>query len=345
MSTFKSDIFPISNLLKNLFASNSNYHARQMPDGRYIKAKGTISSYEIRKMLFNQQSIAIYQRNRNTTVNWICYDFDIIKSVLGSKLQNEAEAHIVELVNSFCAFLDNKNVEYLLEFSGNRGFHVWLLFDTSISYKNAHQILKTILNSSNIDTNWGLVDIDLFPSTANVSGKYGKGVKIPLSKHQKSQNYSYLLNEKIIDYNSLHKSSLSDEFISEQTSILESHKRNHITELELIFDIEELEFEPEDTYYKIRKVFTASKSISANKLINHWKNNNEFKVLAELVEKDKCSHEVRKLITGILANLTNDNGDNIGKNPGQEHEKSLCVQYLFKVGCTAHSFFLFCGHA
>tara|TARA_R110002167_G_scaffold346025_1_gene556543 strand:- start:578 stop:5974 length:5397 start_codon:yes stop_codon:yes gene_type:complete len=313
MSIITEDVTVVAKLIHDNFSSNSDYHAKQLHDGRYVKTKGKVTAFEIRKMLLNEQSIAIYQRNLNNTVKWICFDFDILKAVLETDKQIDAESHIVELVNYFTNFLQKLKVNFLREYSGNRGFHIWLIFEENISYHNAYQILRTLLDLSEIKIDENLVGLDLFPSGAQISGKYGKGVKIPLSKHTKSEAYSYLLDSDIRDFSSHRINQLTPELIKNQIAILQSAKKNTLVDLEQKFDIKEVQLSNEDFYYPIRKIFTSRKNLSANDLMEHWGKSGLFSKLSEMILNDNCSNECRKLLSGMLANLHNIEGQNIGR--------------------------------
>ncbi|MFT4804947.1 MAG: hypothetical protein ACI9YE_002162 [Psychroserpens sp.] len=313
MSIITEDVTVVAKLIHDNFSSNSDYHAKQLHDGRYVKTKGKVTAFEIRKMLLNEQSIAIYQRNLNNTVKWICFDFDILKAVLETDKQIDAESHIVELVNYFTNFLQKLKVNFLREYSGNRGFHIWLIFEDNISYHNAYQILRTLLDLSEIKIDENLVGLDLFPSGGQISGKYGKGVKIPLSKHTKSEAYSYLLDSDIRDFSSHRINQLTPELIKNQIAILQSAKKNTLVDLEQKFDIKEVQLSNEDFYYPIRKIFTSRKHLSANDLMEHWGKSGLFSKLSEMILNDNCSNECRKLLSGMLANLHNIEGQNIGR--------------------------------
>lgn len=313
MSIIPDDVTVIAKLIHDNFSSNSEFHAKQLNDGRYVKIKGKMTTFEIRKMLLNELSVAIYQRNLNNTVKWICFDFDIIKSVLGTDKQAEAETHIVKLVNYFTNFLQKSKVNFLREYSGNRGFHIWLIFEENISYHNAYQILKTLLDLSEIKIDENLVGLDLFPSSEQISGKYGKGVKIPLSKHKKSEAYSYLLDSDINNFSSHRVNQLTSGFIKNQIAILQSTKKNTLVDLELKIDIKEIQLSDEDFYYPIRKIFTRRKSLSAKDLIEHWGKSELFSKLSEMILNDNCSNECRKLLSGMLSNLHNTEGQFIGR--------------------------------
>ncbi|TOF11676.1 hypothetical protein CGJ28_26765, partial [Vibrio parahaemolyticus] len=71
-------------LITNLIATDQNHYVEQQDDGTYRKKAGVVNSELIKQVLLNQESIAIYQKNNDLTIKWICFDFDILKSCIDS---------------------------------------------------------------------------------------------------------------------------------------------------------------------------------------------------------------------------------------------------------------------
>uniref|UniRef100_UPI0018EEE402 TOTE conflict system archaeo-eukaryotic primase domain-containing protein n=1 Tax=Pantoea ananas TaxID=553 RepID=UPI0018EEE402 len=179
--------------INELFSTDQDFHAEQQNDGRYLKKAGKIVASRIEHMLDSGSSIAVYQRNINDRVKWICYDFDIIKSQLETDNRFIADAELKSAVAKFCAFLDKKEIKYLIEYSGNRGIHIWITFKNEITFKVSHEITTLILEQAELNYNSDLIAIDLFPHSNKITNSVGSCVKLPLSKHKKSGIYSYFL--------------------------------------------------------------------------------------------------------------------------------------------------------
>ncbi|TOA33655.1 hypothetical protein CGK28_20820, partial [Vibrio parahaemolyticus] len=180
-------------LITNLIATDQNHYVEQQDDGTYRKKAGVVNSELIKQVLLNQESIAIYQKNNDLTIKWICFDFDILKSCIDSGLIHRGEKELEKTINTFCHTLEQCGIPFLLEYSGNRGFHVWVTFNEAINYRTGYDIQQAILQYVALDFDSSLIGIDLFPHSATPTGGVGLGVKIPLSKHKKSGCYSYLL--------------------------------------------------------------------------------------------------------------------------------------------------------
>ena len=214
----------LAKLLHNHFATNQNYHAEQQADGRYKKKSGMITPQFLKKTLEQCGSIAVYQKNADQTIKWICFDFDILKVNLQEGKIEKARVELNRTVSSFCQSLNEINIPYLLEYSGNRGFHIWITFAEKTSYRIGFDIQQALLEKIDINYNKELIAIDLFPKTGTPTNGVGICVKIPLSKHKKSDNYALILNSiNEIDLLKI-ENNINDEIIKKHIEILNAHK-------------------------------------------------------------------------------------------------------------------------
>ena len=176
----------ISELLSDIFATDQNFHIKQMPDGNYVRRSGALTSSAIIESIRSGASIGPYQKNIDSSVNWLCFDFDVKKDFLGTDIFPSAMEELNVAVDLFCEKLKHNEIPYLLEFSGQRGMHVWIIFSERISYRVAYEITQNIKTSFISIPDSGMIAVDLFPKTRAPSGGVGVGVKIPLSKHVKT---------------------------------------------------------------------------------------------------------------------------------------------------------------
>jgi len=213
----------LSSLLYSFFATDQNYHIKQQNDGIYTKKPGAVSATFIEKSINTKGSFAVYQKNSDSTVKWICFDFDILKRHINQSSYSSAEKELNRAVFLFSQTLSEFNIPYLLEYSGNRGFHVWITLDEPIGYHVAHRTLEAILMKIDLKYDDELIGIDLFPKSKSPSDGVGSGVKMPLSLHRKSNKYSTILfNAELIDsYQKI--DTLLPEIIDGQIAILTSH--------------------------------------------------------------------------------------------------------------------------
>ena len=292
-------------LISDYLGTDQNHYVEQQPDGVYHKKAGIISPELISKELLNEGSIAIYQKNVDLTIKWICFDFDILKANLVSNLRSQAEKELENTVITFCESLNYLKIPFLIEFSGNRGFHVWITLRESINYHTGYDIQQAILTKANLEFNEKLIAIDLFPHSATPTGGVGVGVKIPLSKHKKSGFYSYLL----ADIESIKKiekfESLSKDLLMQNISILDKHTSITCSELEIILG-EFFENYKVDLiqYNRIKSIKVQKNGFSVKELLTQWNGTKPLSKLAKKIEsKTNLSHAERKLIVGLLCNV------------------------------------------
>lgn len=79
--------------------------------------------------------------------------------------------------------MDGIGIQYILEFSGRRGFHIWIIFDELISKEVGFKLVSFIISKVKLNEN---IIADKFPKTPIVPRKskgVGFGVKLPLSLH------------------------------------------------------------------------------------------------------------------------------------------------------------------
>lgn len=208
----------ISKIEFDLFVVNPHAIAIQQNDGRYITKYIQYDSSLIENMLLNNGSAGCYQQSYgNGKIKWICLDFDC-------KDKSADEEDISDLYTiiktDLLSYLDELQITYLTEFSGRRGIHVWIIFDSPVDKEIGYWIINTLRNKVDLNDKYG---IDLFPQTDSYIGnRVGKQVKFPLSTH-KSGGKSFFFKE---SYEQPDDYDL--DFYRNQLSILNGYRRNNI---------------------------------------------------------------------------------------------------------------------
>ena len=168
----------IVKVIENLFISRFDVYPRQL-DGvnEYIVIKENIDKNIIASHLSGDMTIGSFQINpKDNTVKWICFDFD-------GHLAEE-----LEKAKTLFQKLKERGFAPLLEFSGRRGYHVWLFVEpvhASIARKFATEISKEIKPH------------EVFPRQDKIrEDEFGGQVKIPIGVHRVSNQRSFLFDEK-----------------------------------------------------------------------------------------------------------------------------------------------------
>ncbi|EMX6617741.1 RNA-directed DNA polymerase [Salmonella enterica] len=310
----------LATLLYRFLATDQSYHAQQQPDGTYRKRAGAITPKLLEKTLNDGGSVAIYQKNNDLTINWICFDFDIIKSNLNSENHGAAQQELERSVNHFCQSLESLNIPHLLEFSGNRGFHIWITFEDRISYRTGYEIQQTLIDATELSFNKDLIAIDLFPSSGTPTDGVGLGVKSPLSKHAKSKQYALLLSSskgiqsvtKITEFN--------DEVINKNLEILKNHRNTSKSELESVFGVFfDITHDETSRPTRVKSIKVQQNGFTLDEIFTHWEGSAPLNALAKKInETGKLSHEERKLLVGLFCNIQAKKIKNAGQSILQE---------------------------
>jgi len=166
--------------IRELFFSRTDVFAVQMPDGVYKPVRQELTDEDIEAHLRGEIVLGSYQLAPDNTVRWICWDFDAEDGNSESVLP-EAK-RLVEYIKSKEAYRNS----YMQEFTGGRGFHVWLFvkpIPAFVAMALAHQMVK----------NAG-VECEIFPKQAELPpGGLGNLVKVPFGRHMKSGKWSVVL--------------------------------------------------------------------------------------------------------------------------------------------------------
>lgn len=180
-------------LFKKLFVHRSDIFGQQNPSGAYALQKYPLTDDIISNHFAGRVTIGLYQiAPIANTVKWACIDIDINKKVWGAddfkiedwdkKLQEQAS----DLQNLFTS----KGIKTYLEFSGFKGYHIWMFFDPPVSAKDIRLFLSnTLKNVSPLYPEFGW---EIFPKQDSIDepGGVGSCVKAPNGYHHKSGQFS-----------------------------------------------------------------------------------------------------------------------------------------------------------
>lgn len=313
----------ISKKLYEYFVVNSNVIAMQMPNGNYIPQAIRYDSDLFFQMLRKNSSLAVYQqKSYSSLIKWVCLDFDIMKG-------KEDDGTIEELYESCvlpsCRFLDERGIRYLVEYSGRRGIHIWIIFDAffekQVGFDFIDFILKNVDFGEKFNTVYGL---DKFPATRFGKNKLGKAVKLPLSVHKKTNKQSMFLNvdEKI---NLTNRGIHTEEFYVQQNLILEQYQLNS---LEIFAKIEINIDKHNNLKYRVQKY--QKNRLDFQKLVESTQNSIVFVKLWNRINRGEMSYYDRVFLVGTFSQVDPELLNYIfSMQPN--YDESLTQKYILKL--------------
>ena len=183
--------------LYNKIVIRKDVYATQEPNGAYYPVT---KQFDPNIYIDGKQTTGSYLLDKNNKVKCFVIDIDLNK-----KYVDEARGDISEylpLIQNQTNVINDVFVKHgcqtLLEFSGNRGYHIWgFLSHPSPAVGIRSVLLELERQFPEIDKeklHW-----EIFPKQDFLeNGGLGNLIKMPLTLHQKSGKYSYLVDE---DYN------------------------------------------------------------------------------------------------------------------------------------------------
>lgn len=305
------------NIVLDYFFTNKNIYAKQLDNGIYNTIKSPVSSRIIANSIKNQDSILAYQE-RNGYLKWICLDIDINKERISNDIIEEDFAVLLQSTRNVHNFLSDKNISHLVEFSGNRGFHIWVFFTEPLSKVYGYRIINAIYYKSDCSEK-EVIHYDLFPQTSTVnknSKNIGKGVKIPLSKHKKSQLYSFICDiNKVNCFEDMKIEKLSAHFLDEQICLLTKCTKNEpdnvINPLEIELSTEEIVESGKSPFVRVHNIHLEEPEELDN-ILDKIKQCNIVNSLIKDYQLGLCNR-TREIMVGLLNRIETKEDQDYGK--------------------------------
>ena len=162
--------------LMDIFVHRKDVFATQQKNGAYFPTRRPITIKDIDNHIEGSTTIGVYCLDTDNTIKWACVDIDGDSSV--SPEENK-RIHLGEAMIIYNTFSDYPR---MLEFSGRKGYHIWVFFPNRVTADYGQRLVKARLNRV------GLNRHEVFPKQTelNESRKFGNLVKLPLALHCKS---------------------------------------------------------------------------------------------------------------------------------------------------------------
>ncbi|MFH1631019.1 MAG: hypothetical protein ABIA21_02235 [Candidatus Aenigmatarchaeota archaeon] len=153
-----------------------------MKDGvnEYCVVKDFLFPKYFKDHLDGKNTIGLFQISKDNKIKWLCWDFDAA--------ENQPLDEVFEDAKKLYSHLKSTGYNPILEFSGRRGYHVWL-FVNDIDAGEGKAFAEKMASESNSFPH------EIFPKQSTLSGKgFGCMVKLPLGIHKVSGKRSFLLD-------------------------------------------------------------------------------------------------------------------------------------------------------
>lgn len=176
-----------------LSKSNFELHFYGKPFAKYFmeygKSEENFGDKEYEKLLKGKSTYAIHPLDKNNKSTYFVYDVD------GPEDGGESTLSVAKNLESF---LLKKKLYSTTFFSGNKGFHLYVFFDTPVVLHYLRELAINLLKDF-VGYDKDTVEIEVFPKQANLDydqRKWGNHLKSPFSIHPKTGKKS----EQITDY-------------------------------------------------------------------------------------------------------------------------------------------------
>jgi hypothetical protein len=274
-------------------------------------------------MLEKGESCLTYQLSSGA-LKWACFDVDIKREILQHEdypsIKAEAQTEIIKVVSMLCDYLKQKQIPYLIEFSGNRGAHMWVIWSEFVKEGHGYALQQRVLEGSQALTKCKFTAIDRFPQTSQSKGQLGKGVKLPLSKHKKSGFYSCLVGDpdELKARIDAPFSRLEPNVVREQSEILLSLVVPRWSEIERKLELGEeyvQKLTKQPAYIRQPIAFTRGHVPTLDSVLSNLANCALLKsVVGKCTAKEQLSEKERAILVGLLRRLKHPAKVDFGKD-------------------------------
>ena len=196
---FKSET--VSKFLR-LFAGREDLFVREGMDVHgHRKSENVclpLTESQIKDHLMGKETLGTYIQRANATVRFLIFDVDVSKKVLISYGRDNDEfktclQKALDTVYEMKKMLAGFGMPTYVEYSGCRGYHLWMFFSEWIQTRYAIMLTEAVLQRISPDND---VTIECFPNKTRIKdGRYGQCIKLPYGIHIKTGERSFFIDD------------------------------------------------------------------------------------------------------------------------------------------------------
>lgn len=196
----KDGIIGDINLYMDLFLGREDIYKEEFDEQgrrRYQEVAQAVTIQDIRSHFSGERILATYVQRSNATAHYLIFDIDISKKVL---LQSETEQkgidqyinQAAEMALQLMDVIRQIGLQGYAEYSGYRGYHVWIFFQDWIAVRYINYLSDRILQRMELKDD---ILVEVIPNKSHLRlGKAGQAIKLPCGIHSKSGQRSQMLN-------------------------------------------------------------------------------------------------------------------------------------------------------
>lgn len=222
--------------LFSFFSGRENNYAIQWEKDNnigYSPANEPLGFQTAARHLKGEITLGIYQLNAAAQVKWCAFDVDIKKEQVQTR-EDEGKNINFLLYQALTAAkeikcaVNSRGLKSYIEFSGNKGYHVWIFWEDFISARKAKDFMADILNQVDLGVLDKIISVETFPKQVSLTGqkKLGNLIKLPFGIHKKTGKRSYFLDK-------------NDEPLAEPSDFFHLAEKNTIEQLNKSSQVQE----------------------------------------------------------------------------------------------------------
>ncbi|BBE31740.1 hypothetical protein OSSY52_18810 [Tepiditoga spiralis] len=174
-----------------LFNGREDVISFQYENG-YRPIRRPLNTKDVYNHFKGKRTLGIYQLKKDNTIKFAAYDIDIKKAYHKTSEENKNNEKLKDITHQLIDKLNNLNFNTYVEWSGNKGYHIWIFFETPVQSYKVKCVMEYLLNQIQTQEEIG---VEIFPKQSNIGEGLGNLIKVPLGLHQKTKNKCLFVNK------------------------------------------------------------------------------------------------------------------------------------------------------